>query len=185
MTPEAIRTYLRSKSDRELLSLYRVFGLGMIENPAVLRDGAVIPLQGYDVLKTGDYPNKVPVILGSNADELKIFLRFTTRIPWQSDLYKAASRYGTARWKVSGVDEVARRLVGNGISLPCTRTSSGGAPSMRREGARCPTSGAPSWARSIPWTFPFSSGMTPPLAFSRWSCSTGRTSRGERRCPRP
>lgn len=113
MSPGAIRAYLRSKSDRRILSLYHVFGMGMIENPAILRDGAVIPLQGYDVLKTGDYPNKVPVILGSNADELKIFLRFGSRIPWQSDLYQAASRYGSARWKVSGVDEVARRLVGN------------------------------------------------------------------------
>jgi len=113
MTPESIRAYLRSKSDRQILSLYHLFGLGMIENPAILRDGAVIPFQGYDALTTGDYPNKVPVILGSNADELKIFLRFNTRMPWQSDLYQAASRYGSARWKVSGVDEVARRLVGN------------------------------------------------------------------------
>ena len=85
----------------------------MIENPAILRDGFVIPAQGYDALRTGDYPGKVPVILGSNADELKIFLRFSSRIPWQSPLYQAASRYGTARWKVSGVDEVARRLSAN------------------------------------------------------------------------
>lgn len=111
MSPEDVRSYLRSKSDRQILSLYRVFAMGMIENPAILRDGAVIPRQGYEVLTTGEYPNKVPVILGSNADELKIFLRFGSRIPWQSDLYQAASRYGSARWKVSGVDEVARRLV--------------------------------------------------------------------------
>ena len=111
MSPEEIGSYLRSKSDRQILSLYRVSGFGMIENPAILRDGAVISLQGYDVLKTGEYANKVPVILGSNADELTIFLRFGSHVPWQSDLYRAASRYGSARWRVSGVDEVARRLV--------------------------------------------------------------------------
>ncbi len=111
MSAEEIRTYLRSKSDREILSLYRVFALGMIENPAILRDGAVIPLQGYEVLNTGAYPNKVPVILGSNADELTIFLRFGSHLSGQSDLFRAAARYGGARWKVSGVDEVARRLV--------------------------------------------------------------------------
>jgi para-nitrobenzyl esterase len=108
---EDIREYLRSKADRQILSLYHVFALGMIENPAILRDGVVIPAEGYDVLRSGAYTGKVPVILGSNADELKIFLRFSSRIPWQGPLYQAASRYGTARWKVSGVDEVARRLV--------------------------------------------------------------------------
>jgi para-nitrobenzyl esterase len=111
MSPEEVCSFLRKKSDRQILSLYRVFGLGMIDNPSILRDGAVIPLQGYDALKTGEYPNKVPLILGSNADELTIFLRFGSNISWQSDLYRAASKYGSARWKVSGVDEVARRLV--------------------------------------------------------------------------
>jgi para-nitrobenzyl esterase len=111
MSAEDIRAYLRSKSDRQILSKYRVFGLGMIENPAILRDGAVIPREGFGTLGTGEYPNKVPVILGSNADELTVFLRFASHIPWQSDFYRAVSRYGTARWRVSGVDEVARRLV--------------------------------------------------------------------------
>jgi para-nitrobenzyl esterase len=110
MSPAAVRAYLRSIPDREILSMYRVFGMGMIDFPAIFRDGAVILANGYDALSTGDYPNKVPIILGSNADELKLFLRFTTPIPWQSDLYQAASRYGSARWTVSAVDEVARRL---------------------------------------------------------------------------
>lgn len=118
MSPAAVREFLRSRSDREILSAYRVFGLGMIEFPAIFRDGAVILSNGYDSLFTGEYPNKVPIILGSNADELKLFLRFTTRIPWQSDLYQAASRYGSARWTVSAVDEVARRLVSNADQPP-------------------------------------------------------------------
>jgi para-nitrobenzyl esterase len=110
MAAADIRRFLRSRSDRQILSLYHLFGMGMIDIPTVLRDGTVIPLDGYDSLTTGEYPNKVPVILGSNADELKIFLRFGTNIPWQSELYQAISRYGSERWKVSGVDEVARRL---------------------------------------------------------------------------
>lgn len=118
MSPAAVREYLRSKTDREILSMYRVFGLGMIEFPAILRDGAVILSNGYDALSTGEYPNKVPIILGSNADELKLFLRFTTRIPWQSDLYQAVSRYGSARWTVSAVDEVARRLTSHADQPP-------------------------------------------------------------------
>ena len=118
MSPAAVRAYLRSKTDRQILSMYRVFGLGMIEFPAIFRDGAVILSNGYDALSTGEYPNKAPIILGSNADELKLFLRFTTRIPWQSDLYQAASRYGSARWTVSAVDEVARRLTSHADQPP-------------------------------------------------------------------
>jgi para-nitrobenzyl esterase len=118
MSAQEVRKYLQSKSDRQILSLYRVFSLGMIENPAILRDGAVIPLQGYEVLSTGAYPNKVPVILGSNADELTIFLRFGSHLSGRSDLFRAASRYGSARWKVSGVDEVARRLVAHADQPP-------------------------------------------------------------------
>ncbi len=110
MTAAGIRAYLRSKSDREILQQYPEQPMALIEIPTVLRDGYVIPADGYDALSRGDYPNKVPVILGSNADELKLFLRFGTSIPSQSDLYQALSRYGTERWKVSAVDEVARRL---------------------------------------------------------------------------
>ena len=118
MSAEDIRAYLRSKGDRQILSKYRVFALGMIENPAILRDGTVILREGYEALRTGNYPGKVPVILGSNADEMTIFLRFGSNIPWQNDYYRAVSRYGSARWRVSGVDEAARRLVAHADQPP-------------------------------------------------------------------
>jgi para-nitrobenzyl esterase len=110
MGPGEIRRYLRAKSDREILGCYNSLIMGIIDNPAVLRDGAVIARDGFDALVTGDYPGKVPLIIGSNADELKLFLYFSHRIPWESDLYQVVSRYGSERWKASGVDEVARRL---------------------------------------------------------------------------
>ncbi|MGA2477934.1 MAG: carboxylesterase family protein [Spirochaetia bacterium] len=110
MGPGEIRRYLRAKSDREILGCYNSLIMGIIDNPAVLRDGAVIARDGFDALVTGDYPGKVPLIIGSNADELKLFLYFSHRIPWDSDLYQVVSRYGSERWKASGVDEVARRL---------------------------------------------------------------------------
>jgi para-nitrobenzyl esterase len=110
MSREAIRTYLRSKSDMEILLCYTTWAFGMIDNPSILRDGVVIPEGGFDVLRTGDYPNKVPLIIGSNKEELKLFLFFSGAILWRSDLYEAAAKYGSERWKASGVDEVARRL---------------------------------------------------------------------------
>ncbi|HTZ50619.1 MAG TPA: carboxylesterase family protein [Spirochaetia bacterium] len=118
MSPAAIRDFLRARSDREVLSQYHVLGLGNLDFPSILRDGAVIPSNGYDSLTTGEYPNKVPLILGSNADELKLFLRFTTRISWQTEVYQALSRYGSERWTVSAVDEPARRMVAHADQPP-------------------------------------------------------------------
>lgn len=110
MTSQAIRAYLKSRDDREILLCYTTWALGMIDNPAILRDGAVIPEAGFDVLSTGDYPGKVPLILGSNKEEVKLFLLFSGAIPWRSELYEAAAKYGSDLWKAAGVDEVARRL---------------------------------------------------------------------------
>jgi para-nitrobenzyl esterase len=110
MSPAEVRAYLRGKSDRQVLGCYEAIIMGMIDNPAVLRDGAVIARDGFDALVSGDYPNKVPLIIGSNADELKLFLYAGRAIPWESDLYQVVARYGSQRWKATGVDEVARRL---------------------------------------------------------------------------
>jgi para-nitrobenzyl esterase len=113
MSPEQVRAYLRSKTDRQILRCYSSAGLGMIGNPAIFRDGAVIAADGFDALRTGEYPGKVPVILGSNREELKLFLTFSGAVDWRSDLFSAEAKYGSQRWKVSGVDEVARRLASN------------------------------------------------------------------------
>ena len=110
MGPQRIRDYLRSKSDRDILRCYSTWATAMIDNPALLRDGVVLPLEGFGVLASGDYPNKVPLIVGSNKEELKLFLLLAGRIPWRDDLYPAAAKYGSERWKASGVDEIARRL---------------------------------------------------------------------------
>jgi len=110
MSNEAIRAYLRSRDDRDILLCYTTWAFGMIDNPSILRDGVVIPATGFDVLETGDYPGKVPLIIGSNKEEVKLFLLFSGAIPWRSGLYEAAAKYGSDLWKAAGVDEVARRL---------------------------------------------------------------------------
>jgi para-nitrobenzyl esterase len=110
MGNEAMRAYLRSKDDRDILLCYTTWAFGMIDNPSILRDGVVIPQSGFDVLETGDYPGKVPLIIGSNKEEVKLFLLFSGAIPWRSQLYEAAAKYSSDLWKATGVDEVARRL---------------------------------------------------------------------------
>jgi para-nitrobenzyl esterase len=134
MDPRRMSAYLRSKTDREIMACYKPGGTGMIDNPALIRDGAVLPRAGFDALSTGDYPNKVPVILGSNKEELKLFLFLSRAIPWQGGLYEAVARYASELWAVSGVDEVARRLTANPDQPPVyAYLFSWGAPDARGE----------------------------------------------------
>jgi para-nitrobenzyl esterase len=109
MSPEAIRAYLRSKTDREILDCYETNEAGILDDPSPLLDGYVLPTEGYKRFDTGNYPNKVPLVLGSNKEEAKLFLILST-IPWQSDLYAAVAKWGSELWKAVGVDSVARQL---------------------------------------------------------------------------
>jgi para-nitrobenzyl esterase len=110
MTPSVLAAYLRKKSDREILRTYGPSKNGIIANPDVLNDGVVIPIEGFKSFATGRYPSKVPIILGGNREELKSILVSSKTIPWQDELYQAVVKYGTARWRAFGVDEVAHVL---------------------------------------------------------------------------
>jgi para-nitrobenzyl esterase len=110
MSPQEIRAYLRCKSDRQLLRGYRPGRAGMVDNPNILSDGAVIPADGFGTLASGEYASKVPVLIGSNLEELKLFLFLQGSLPWRGELYQAVVRYGSQMWKASGVDGVARSL---------------------------------------------------------------------------
>ena len=76
MSDDDVSGYLRSKPADQLLGVYETTGFGMISFPFIFEDGTVIPEAGFDVLETGNYPNKVPIIIGSNKEETKIFLAF-------------------------------------------------------------------------------------------------------------
>ncbi len=106
---EQTRDYLRSKSSREILRAYSETVAGMIDNPAIFRDGYVLPREGYDTFDSGTYPNKVPLVIGSNKEEVKLFLLLSS-MKWRSELYAAAARYGSMRWRARGVDEIAVKL---------------------------------------------------------------------------
>jgi para-nitrobenzyl esterase len=110
MKASDIRVFLRARPAREILRCYRPGRSGMIDNPSLFTDGAVLPADGYEVLSRGDYPGKVPVMIGSNLEETKMFLFLSGSPSWKSELFRAAARFGSERWKADGVDGVARRL---------------------------------------------------------------------------
>jgi para-nitrobenzyl esterase len=110
MSDAEIEAYLRSKSAEELLACYEQMGFGTILFPNIFRDGTVIAADGFDTFRVGTYPNKVPIILGSTKEELKLFLFMDPSFAGKDELYQIVASYGSDFWKASGIDDVAREL---------------------------------------------------------------------------
>jgi para-nitrobenzyl esterase len=130
MPLEEIEKYVRQKSAREFLECYPEGKLrGMIMFPTSFTDGPVLPVDFYGALKAGSY-NKVPIILGTNKEEAKLFLLFDPRfIAWRNDgslfrdktraeLYDLVARYQSDGWKVMAVDQLARIMRSNADQPP-------------------------------------------------------------------
>ena len=122
MSRAEIARYLRSKSAKEFLETYPEGpSRGMIRFPSWFADGTVLPVDFYAAMKAGTY-NKVPTILGTNKEEMKLFLLSDPRFaPWLKDgslfrdpakgeLYELVARYQTEDWKIMAADGLARIL---------------------------------------------------------------------------
>ena len=110
MTDPEIEAYLRAKTARQILRAYEPWFGGMFTMPNVFVEGTVLPDTGYATLEAGTYPNKVPTILGSNKDELKLFMFSDPTFAGREDLYEVVTSYGSDIWKATGVDQPARKL---------------------------------------------------------------------------
>jgi len=125
MSGKEVEKYLRSKSAQDFLEVYPEGKLtGMITFLNCFGDGTVLPVDFYGTLKAGNY-NKVPIILGTNKEEVKLFLIFSPIFtPWRNDgslfkdpakaeLYDLVAQYQSDGWKVMAVDQLARILRSN------------------------------------------------------------------------
>ena len=107
LSNEELAAYLRSL-DPQLL-------LGLANASAIIGDGVVIPVEGYELLETGNFPNKTPVLLGTNKDEQKLYtnpLGFNAYPDGPEELRNAVGRYLSDAWRVAGADNLATRLAG-------------------------------------------------------------------------
>jgi para-nitrobenzyl esterase len=121
MAPAEVSAYLRSKTPGEILAHFDGEGMGgMYRSAEIIRDGSVIPLgEPLAVLRSGIF-NRVPVMLGTNRDEVKLFALMgsdhVTRvfgIPlWLSDerAYQLETEFPSRMWKLRGVDGPARAM---------------------------------------------------------------------------
>lgn len=117
-----VERYLRGKSTTEILTAYPPMPrVDMIDMPKVFRDGVVLP--DDDPLPRFARPdgyNRVPVILGTNRDENKLFMQgdpqLVRRILWiiprirDERHYNLTAEYMAKLWKATGADEPAAAM---------------------------------------------------------------------------
>jgi para-nitrobenzyl esterase len=120
-----VANFLRGKTAEEIVMAYRDEpDSWRIQLPRVIRDGVVLPeRRALELFAESQAFNRVPIILGSNRDESKLFLSqdpawvgrslgVITRVR-EPDRYNLVSRLHSDLWKVRGVDEPAQALAGS------------------------------------------------------------------------
>jgi len=83
----------------------------MIKFPNIFADGTVVSKDGYDALKDPNKYNQVPIILGTNKDEVKLFMGLGSHYDkLDHATYQKAAQARSDEWKLDGVDNVAKKL---------------------------------------------------------------------------
>ncbi|MEO0438261.1 MAG: carboxylesterase family protein [Pseudomonadota bacterium] len=119
--------YLRDLNLQELFEPLAVEG-GMYRLPALFRDGYVLPSQPLpEVFATPGAWNEVPLLLGSNRDEQKLFLALSDRFtrqrfklfpqPRDVETYNRVAQHHSDAWKAVGVDLVLEAIAGSGSAV--------------------------------------------------------------------
>lgn len=110
-----------SASDTELVATYTLDIGAAIRAPQIIPDDIVIPVGSpWELISESPGVQKLPVMLGSNRDEMKFFLginpAYVTIVPGSEikihDIprYNLHAGYLSDRWTSQGVDELALRL---------------------------------------------------------------------------
>lgn len=124
LTVAEIARYLYGKPSQEILQAYAPMpGAGMIHMPMVFAEGTVLP-EGDPLERLGHKNgyNQVPVVLGTNRDENKLFMfadpKRVRRVFWiiprlrDERTYQLTSEYLAKMWKATGADEPAAAMRG-------------------------------------------------------------------------
>ncbi len=125
MSPGETASYLRGKSAPQLFAAFDSGGMaGMYRSPRVFAEGQVLPDgEISELLAAGRY-HRVPVMLGTNRDEVKLFMlgspELVQQVLWflprarDPRVYDLSAEYQSALWKASGADEPAAAMVAAG-----------------------------------------------------------------------
>ena len=123
-----LAAWARGADARDVLTAYEPLpGMGMIVMPLVFGDDVVLPSEPYlERLRRADGWSRVPVMLGTNHDESKLFLfasplwvrRWFGIVPRliEPDRYDAVGGTMSTMWKATGVDEPAAAMRASGAT---------------------------------------------------------------------
>lgn len=126
--PADLATQLRGLPARDVLAAYTPLpGIGMIPMPTVFGDDTVLSSDPYlSRLRQPEGWNHVPVLIGTNRDESKLFLfaspawvhRWLGIVPRMIEpvQYDAVGTTLSTMWKATGVDEPATSMSASGAS---------------------------------------------------------------------
>ncbi|MFA6011211.1 MAG: carboxylesterase family protein [Desulfobacteraceae bacterium] len=125
MATAELASFLRSLSASDIIKIYdyKTTRGGIIYMPTVIRDGTVIPdMEPFALFESGNY-NQVPIIVGTNRDEYKLFLMIDPgyvynifdQLPVVLDHsdYEKSSHYYSQAWKASMADRLSTALIAN------------------------------------------------------------------------
>ena len=123
MSVREIHTFMYSRSAQDILEGMSG-GAGMYRAPQSFRDGTVLPIATlYELFSDPARYNSVPLLTGTNRDEMKLFLAqspefvaqrfgFLPRIK-EPEAFNRVSAYLSDNWKALAVDGVAQRISAN------------------------------------------------------------------------
>ena len=120
MTDTALASYLRGKTTAEVLQAFRSDTGGKVyRNLDLIGDGVTLPraIASKELFSNANDYNAVPVMMGTNRDEMKLFLGVSDDhvdklmgIPIaikDRERYEAFSKYSSNLWKLRAVDQLA------------------------------------------------------------------------------
>jgi len=123
MTNDDLRALLTNTKASDIMTLYSGGAFGMINAPDLVADGYVLPGETDPAQLFADPSkyNAVPVILGTNRDEVALFMvrdpRWVETRLWifsrlkDPAAYQREVRYQTDSWRRTGVDDLAAALI--------------------------------------------------------------------------
>ena len=123
MAPLELAAWLRERPAYDVLTAYGESFGGMISLPRLIRDGAVLPVEPAQEVFAAGGGAPVPVVLGTNRDEVKLFMSFDpeeVRSFWflrfvrDRARYERDAAYGSRAWKAAGADEPAAAIAAAG-----------------------------------------------------------------------
>jgi len=123
--PADLSEFLRSRPGREILNAYRnAEPPGLLDVPSPIRDGVLLPKGDWvDTFRSGRF-NRVPLMLGTNRDEMKLFFSQDEAHVWNRfglfyrirdfEDYQRRARYHSDLWAVRAVAQPAAAIHDSG-----------------------------------------------------------------------